>query len=60
MLNAPSYIFKTVKLQNLIKEESNSDGKSNGKLIYELTNLEKLTKYAIVVQGKAYKNKFHD
>lgn len=43
-MNAPSFIFKTVKLQSLNKEES--------KLTYELTNLEKQTKYAIVVQGK--------
>ena len=46
--NSPSYIFKTVKLQNLMKE----DEKANGKLAYELSSLEKQTKYAIVVQGK--------
>ena len=45
--------LKTVKLQNLLKEDASSNDKSaNGKLIYELTNLDKQTKYAIVVQGK--------
>ena len=48
--NSPSFIFKTVKLQNLMKE----DEKANGKLAYELSNLEKQTKYAIVVQGKQH------
>lgn len=49
VVNSPSYIFKTVKIQNLMKE----DEKANGKLAYELNNLEKQTKYAIVVQGKS-------
>lgn len=55
VVNSPSYIFKTVKLQNLMKE----DEKTNGKLAYELSNLEKQTKYAIVVQGKSVTNRDH-
>ena len=49
--NAPSYIFKTVKLQNLSRDSNGVEKSTNGKLTYELTNLEKQTKYAIVVQG---------
>lgn len=50
--NSPSFIFKTVKLQNLSKETNTISDKQNGKISYELTNLDKQTKYAIVVQGK--------